>query len=75
MRKEEERVAKSNQDENTIPFAKKIKNMRESRKNEISSTSNAIDDKQEPLQSTQIVELVDKPSGKKVHLPRRPKGK
>ncbi|GAC25107.1 Tn7-like transposition protein B [Paraglaciecola mesophila KMM 241] len=75
MRKEEERVAKSNQDENTIPFAKKIKNMRESRKNEISSTSNAIEDKQESIQSTQVAKLVDQPKGKKVHLPRRPKGK
>lgn len=75
FRKEKEKEAIEKSSVEPVPFAKKVRDMRENRKEEIKSTSNAIDEQKSEHETSEPTEIGNKQKGKTVHLPRRPKGK
>jgi hypothetical protein len=74
MRKEKEKSAKTTTPEKPVPFSQRVKNIRENRQNEISSTSNVIDDKRPKESFLPEPASIDSAKKKTVVLPRRPKG-
>lgn len=80
VRKEIEKAAKARKTaEEPIPFSRRVENMRQSRQDEIESTTNAIGDKKGKTQPSAASEPEPESKSewkpKKVKLPRRPKGK
>jgi hypothetical protein len=75
MRKEKEKTAKTTIPEKPVPFSKRVKNTRENRQNEISSTSNVIDEKRPRESFLPEPTSIDFAKKNTVVMPRRPKGK